>query len=127
MITGIDHVGICSIDTDKLQEWYVNVLGFKVISVNESKTPKTYFIGDDRGSMIEIYSANEMSAVDNNKIAGIRHIALLTSDFDQDYDRIKDQVEIIGEPNQSATGNKTVFFRDPDGNILHLIYRRNTL
>lgn len=124
MIKGIDHVGICTKDTDMLANWYSKVLGFKVFSVNQAKNPKTYFLSHQDGSMVEIYSADTSSENTNNKVRGLRHIALVTDAFEQDYQNLKENnVEFIGEPNQGPTGNKTVFFRDPEGNILHLMQR----
>ena len=60
---------------------------------------------------------------------GIRHFALsVTADeFDPMVEKIKAAgAETLTEPTEK-NGIKTYFFRDPDGNIFHLIYRPNPL
>jgi catechol 2,3-dioxygenase-like lactoylglutathione lyase family enzyme len=61
------------------------------------------------------------------KDAGMRHIAIAVDDFDEAYLRLKSAgVHFVTEPYE-ASGNTVAFFKDPDGNFLHLIYRTTQL
>lgn len=127
MIKGIEHIGICAKDTETLKNWYVNLLGFKVVYEN-NKNPKTYFLHVQDGSMIEIYPAQEGTGSCNNKVQGIRHIALIPDDFDKACETLKKNgVEILEDAKVSSSGVKTIFFKDPEDNILHFIDRANPL
>ena len=127
MIKGIEHIGICAKDTDSLKDWYVKLFGFKVVYEN-NKTPKTYILYVNDGSMIEIYPASEDSEICSNKVKGIRHIALIAENFEEMCKTLKDNcVDIIDEAKVSASGVKTIFFRDLEDNVLHLIDRPNPL
>ena len=58
---------------------------------------------------------------------GIRHIALIVDDFDTAYTRLQSRgVAFLTEP-RKFDGNSVVFFRDCDGNILHLLHRQTPL
>lgn len=127
MIKGIEHFGICAMNTDALKDWYVKLFGFKVVYEN-NKSPKTYFLAVNDGSMIEIYPANESSGSYNNKVQGHRHIALIPENFDEVCKALdENNVEIIEKAAVSATGVKTIFFKDIEGNVLHLIDRPTPL
>lgn len=119
MIKAIEHIGICAEDTEILAYWYVNVLGFKIIKINTTKVPNTFFVGVEN-CQIEIFSSDEVSSPLGKKVQGLRHIALVPENFEECVQGLKDKgVEIIDDAKTSATA-KTLFFRDPEGNILHL-------
>lgn len=127
MIKGIEHIGICAVNTDALKEWYVKLFGFKVVYEN-NKSPKTYFLLVNDGSMIEIYPADKNLESGNNKVQGIRHIALIPESFEDVCKMLEaNSVEIIEEAKASPAGIKTIFFKDIEGNILHLIDRPEPL
>ena len=42
------------------------------------------------------------------------------ADVDTEYARLKDQYEVVHEPKMMPWGNKTVQFRDPEGNLVSL-------
>ena len=58
---------------------------------------------------------------------GLRHIAISVADFDGAHEQLKTQgVTFAGEPYETQ-GNRLLFFRDADGNLIHLIQRSNPL
>jgi glyoxylase I family protein len=119
MITGIEHTAIASYDIAALAQFYTDVLGF-VINYH---SPNAIFVKSPNGVMLELIHATEDRGPQTMKTQGIRHIALAVSDFDAAYQRLKDHnVTFLAEP-QESKGNKVVFFADPDGNYLHLLYR----
>jgi glyoxylase I family protein len=125
MIKGLEHTAIVSPDADRLAEWYVKWLDFVV----ESKSAKsgTYFLRGQNGSRIEVILTAGGAQAPEVKDAGLRHLALITDSFDEDCARVRASgAAIVSEP-EIKSGNRVVFFRDPDGNILHLIQREKPL
>ena len=119
MITGIEHTAICSPAPKALAEWYVSTLGF-VINYESSST---VFVKAQNGYMIEITTAQGDRAAAGMKQPGIRHFAVSVTDFDSVYNDLKSQnVSFVGEPTDKK-GVRSVFFTDPEGNLLHLIHR----
>lgn len=74
--------------------------------------------------LFELKRATRENDESGEAVSGLRHVALTVDNFEETMDRLKRyQVDIIMEPTVSATGGKTCFFRDPEGNIFQLIYR----
>ena len=127
MITGIEHIAVCSKDTKALTDWYVKMFGFKVVYDNGKGT---YFVAAEDGSMIEVMSADTDGPTPTPNLEGIRHFALSV-----EYDKFDDMVAalkaegtpVVTEATTSSKGVKTFFFRDIDGNIFHLIARLSPL
>jgi len=125
MVTGIEHTAIASSDPERLARWYVDHLGF-VINYKSSNS-KTHFVKAPDGSMIEIIESSGPGQAAGMKDPGIRHMALTVADFAKGCQRLKELgVEFLAEP-ATVGGNSTVFFRDCDGNILHLLHRERPL
>jgi catechol 2,3-dioxygenase-like lactoylglutathione lyase family enzyme len=123
MFLGLEHTAIASPDPRRLAEWYVAHLGFRI----NFEYDGNYFVRAADGSMLEIIPAEGASAPPKPKDAGIRHFAIAVDEFDAGYDQLKRAgVTFLGEPFENQ-GNRLVFFTDADGNILHLIRRRNPL
>jgi len=126
-IVGIEHFSIAAKDTVSLSDWYVRVLGFQVVYKN-AKTPPTFFLKPAAGSMIEMIPASEKPAVRReNNDPGLTHVALSAPDFDAAVAHLQaNGVTFEGEV--KASGDvKAYFFRDPEGNLLHLICRPKPL
>ncbi len=126
MVTGIEHTAIASPDPHKLAAWYVEHLDF-VINYQSARS-KTVFIKAADGSMIEIIEAAPAThPAEGMKAAGLRHLALAVADFDGTHGKlIGNGIHFLTEV-QKVEGNTTVFFQDPDGNILHLLHRETPL
>lgn len=123
---GIEHIGIFSNDTEALKNWYMELFGWKQVYANEET--KTFFLKADDGVMIEFCKDVEDGGVLGEKVTGIRHIAISVDNFDEAVLKVKESgAEIISDASMSAKGVGVMFFRDPDGNVLHLISRKNPL
>src|SRR5512140_2003971 len=122
MVKGIEHVAIASADPAKLAHWYVDHLHFTINYKSENST--THFVKATDGSMIEIIESKDaLSGVPGMREPGLRHLAITVTEFDAEYQRLKDLgVPFLSEP-QTVSGNTTAFFSDRDGNILHLLHR----
>lgn len=123
MITGIEHTAIASYDIAALARFYTDVLGFVI----NYQSANAIFVKAPNGAMLELIHAAEERGAQTMKTQGIRHLAIAVSDFEAAYERLKShKVTFLTEP-QESKGNKVVFFEDPDGNYLHLLFRANPL
>lgn len=127
MFQGIEHTAISSPDPQKLAQWYVDHLEFRINYTYAGN----YFVRAANGSMLEIIPAATPLAAPqtpaNNKDGGIRHLAISNDDFDKAYASLQAKnVVFVGEPFETQ-GNRLVFFNDLDGNLLHLIQRATEL
>jgi glyoxylase I family protein len=123
MVRGIEHVAIASPDPAALAQWYVEHLNFVI----NYQSPRTVFVKAPDGSMIEITTSEGERIEQSLKQPGLRHLALTVDDFESTYDALKSKgVRFLDEPSDKK-GVKTVFFTDPEGNVLHLIQRETPL
>ncbi len=121
MKIGIEHIGIFSNNTDTLKDWYIKMFDWKVVYDNGKGT---YFLKADDGSMIEFVKTDIDGGKHDMKATGIRHIAISVDNFDELVKKLTDSgVKILTEAAVNAKGIGTMFFEDPDGNVLHLINR----
>ena len=132
IFTGVEHVAIFSPDTKRLADWYVRHLDMTVIQENGNGI---YFVLMADGSIIEFVPTPGGQAAKEKvqpKESGIHHLAFKVDheDFGRAVQRLINEVgvETVGEtPKQFPEGLATFHFRDPDGNIAHLIARNNRL
>lgn len=125
MVKGIEHIAIYAKDTKALSDWYVSLFDGEIVYDNGKGT---YFVAFADKSMIEFCKSADENIPTGLEIAGIRHIALTSTDFEKDVERVKSKgAEILKEAVVSDKGIGTFFFRDPEGNILHLISRPKPL
>ena len=126
MVTGIEHTAIATPDPMKLARWYVNHLGF-VINWQPPNS-STVFVKAPDGSMLEfIESPDILAAVPAMREPGLRHLAILVSDFEAMHRRLESAgVKFLTAP-ERTNGNSLAFFTDCDGNILHLLHRETPL
>ena len=121
----IDHVTLMVSDLQRSVEFYTSKLGFEV----RGETPpergvKTVFL-QCRDANFDLYGMVEgKPSIPEHKEheVGLIHIALKVEDVDKTYDElVKRGVEFHIKPfYQPRSGRKIAFFKDPDGNILHI-------
>ncbi len=125
MKIGIEHVAIYAKDTKALSDWYKDMFDGEVVYDNGKGT---YFIAFSDKSMIEFCSAESENVPTELTTPGIRHIAMSVDEFDALAKKVVDSgAPILKEANVNAKGIGTIFFRDPEGNIVHLISRPEPL
>jgi len=129
MITGIEHTAVFSNDATRLTDWYAANLGFAKVYDNGKGT---YFVKSSDGSMFEIIQTEDRTEIPRDHTAkGLRHVALKVGGVEELKKKadelIAAGVEVISGPDVSPKGIAAFFFRDPDGNVLHLIYRPEAL
>jgi len=125
MVTGIEHLAVFSSDTAKLKDWYIKMFDFEQVYDNQKGT---YFLKAQNGFMIEFIMSDKGEIPQEHTLKGLRHIAIGVDDFEGMTAKLKAEgVDVVTEPAMSDKGIGTFFFRDPDGNVLHLIYRPTPL
>ncbi len=121
MLIGIDHTAIASQHPFQLAQWYERSLEFRIAAENEGK----YFLQAANGTLLEIIPGEGAIAPPRLNDAGVRHVALLVEDLAESCaDLQKRGIEFItGILKVESLRLQLIFFRDLDGNLLHLIHR----
>jgi len=91
--------------------------------VNEKTRDGDAYVSLESGNaIIDLYGNGILSHQRQEKEVGVVHIALKTKNFDETYEElIKRGVNFhIKAFFQPKSGRKIAFFKDPDGNILHI-------
>lgn len=113
----IHHVAIICSDYEKSKNFYVNILGLKIIREVYRKERDSYkldlAIGD---SQIELFSfPNSPNRPSYPEACGLRHLALEVNDITASVNELTNN-SIAVEPIRidEFTGKKFTFFSDPD-------------
>jgi glyoxylase I family protein len=123
MYKGIEHTAIASLDPEALASWYEKNLGFPICH----RYAGNVFVKAPDGTMLEIIPSEGGPPLEAGyKTPGIRHLAFSVDVFATAVEdlRIKG-IEI--ENFVEAEGNQLAFFRDPEGNICHIIHRAQSI
>ena len=122
----IEHIGLPARDPAALKNWYVNALGAKVVFDNTGVVASpAFFLKLSGGVMIEIYEGDlSLRETSDNNLNGWRHIALrVDSIAAAKADLEKRGVKFSEEIKPAGGGGRVLFFRDVEGNLLHLVER----
>jgi catechol 2,3-dioxygenase-like lactoylglutathione lyase family enzyme len=144
MILSQVHTGICVSDLERSITFYRDVMGFKLIKVEEPKATRARKLGVPgaviqiavfeygQGGQVELIQYLEPSAPNTyggtvNSLGQV-HISFKVDDIEQEIERMSELgVEFVGgndcEVNADGPlkGWKWVYFKDPDGTNLELI------
>lgn len=127
MILGIEHIGLMARDPKKLSQWYQKVLNFKIIYKTKNY-PFTFFLGGKEGSILEILPFKKGTIFPSEKEKESKHIALQVSNFEETISILERKgINYIDKTIYLFAGGKAIFFKDPEGNLLQLIYRPKSL
>lgn len=127
MFLGFEHSAIAAADSDGLTRWYCETFGLAVIYDNKQR-PGVYLLQAPDGSILEILPAEKGEPSDYpSRQIGLRHLALSVSDFAQAGEYLAQRGVSFFDLRELNDGAKLAFFRDPEGNLLHLIWRPKAL
>lgn len=120
----MEHIGLAARDPGVLRDWYVDFLGATVV-FDTGQVPPAFFLKLPGGAIIEIYKADSSaSETSNNKLAGWRHLALRVDALEKARDQLASRgVAFENEIKPAGGGGRILFFRDVEGNLLHLVER----
>jgi catechol 2,3-dioxygenase-like lactoylglutathione lyase family enzyme len=148
MITGLAHTAVCVPDMDEAVRWYVDVLGFTVLSppyrmegdaierdmgelVPSPVVITAAIVGTDDGDrVIELveYPNLTVTPADDVSIthAGITHVGLVCDDIDATRTTLEQRgVEFLTTGTARIAGLRTTWFRDPWGTVFILMEKRD--
>ncbi|MBI1358181.1 MAG: hypothetical protein GC160_27930 [Acidobacteria bacterium] len=118
MYKGIEHTAIASPDPEALGNWYEKVLEFPVVH----RYSGNVFVRAADGTMLELIPSAGDALDAGLRTPGLRHLAVSVDDYEAAIEDLESKGVEIFDHVQAGT-NRLAFFRDPDGNILHLIHR----
>ena len=108
MFKGLEHTAIASPHPEKLAQWYVDHLEFRINYTYAGN----YFVRAENHSLIEIIPSEGERAAQKMKDPGIRHMAIVVDDFDAGLANLKAKnVEFLGRAVHHAGQPAGVFFR----------------
>jgi len=123
MILGFEHLAIAALDSKALADWYVKVFGLRIVYDN-GKQPPTFLLKAPDGMVIEILPATNGTRTDCNlTAAGFRHLAVTVDDYDAAEAHLREHGITDFIERRETEKSRLLFFRDPEGNILHLMWR----
>jgi glyoxylase I family protein len=124
MDLSLEHIGLAARDTAALRAWYLRVLGAREAFCNR-ETPPAFLLVLPGGSLLEIYPADaSIPSAPDNKLAGWRHLALAVDSIESARGELLSRGVQFEDPVKPAGGGgRVLFFRDPEGNLLHLVER----
>jgi glyoxylase I family protein len=118
MIIGLEHTAIACSDPKSLSSWYLKHLGFRPLL----DTGETIYIQSANGVVLEFVFADTHPPAPLIRDAGLRHLAFTTDDLNSSRDELENAgIEFVEE--HLLPGMRLLFFRDPEGNFLHLVQR----
>lgn len=125
----VEHLGLPARNPLALKDWYVAVLDAKLIFDN-GETPPAYFVSLPGGLMLEIYQGTaSLKETGDNSLNGWRHLALRVGSIEKARAALaKKGVKFPDPVKPAGGGGRVLFFRDAEGNLLHLVERpRNSI
>jgi glyoxylase I family protein len=124
MIFSVEHIGLPARNARALADWYASALGAALITPNGGEPP--FFVRPPGSTaMFEIYSAaSHNAAVEDNALAGWRHMALRVESIELARKELESRGVVFTDPiKPAAGGGRVLFFKDIEGNLLHLVDR----
>lgn len=114
-------IRIITADVKKLVSFYTHVTNAAVIQITEDfaelqTSSATLAIGSTR--TLQFFGEDDVAKAAQNRTAIIEFI---TNDVDADYTRLSDflAMYVVQKPTLMPWGNKSLLFRDPDGNLVN--------
>ena len=119
-LTGFDHIVLCVADVDRTIAFYENVLGMQARQERPGKW--SLHFGTNKISLQDARTAPDVA---RETVPGSGNFCVLT---DEPVERVADTlrglgIEIVAGPDEreGATGKiRSVYFRDPDGNLVEV-------
>lgn len=123
-ISRIHHIAIICSNYEKSKDFYVNVLGFKIIKETYRKDRESYKLDLAVGGycQIELFSFSQSPKRPSYPEAcGLRHLAFEVDNIEQTIKELAEK-SIVAQPVRidEITGKKFTFFSDPDNLPLEL-------
>ncbi len=123
-ITAIHHIAILTDDYEKSKAFYIDVLGFTVITETYREERKSYKLDLAVNGLyqVELFSFPEYKERPSFPEAkGLRHLAFDVENIAESVaELIEKKVDVQGIRTDELTGKRFCFFYDPNGQPLEL-------
>lgn len=123
----VDHIGIWTIDIEKVKEFYVRYFGCSVNEkyVNPTKQFESYFLSFENGVRIEIMKRSGKMESRSDHSAGLAHISIAVGSREE-VDNLtarmeKEGVIIESKPRLTGDGYYESSVLDPENNRIEII------
>ena len=120
MFSNVHHVAIIGTDYQRTREFYVDKLGFKVISEHIRIEKNDIILNVQQGNLVlEIFIKEDAPArpkIPNPEYTGLRHLAFRVDNVEEILEKF-DELDIVHESLRydDFDNKKMAFFFDPDG------------
>jgi glyoxylase I family protein len=122
MMARMEHFALFADDAAVLKDFYVQVMGLRVVLDNGTGKPPGYFLVDDHGMALEIIGRPE--GVEAGDTRYLCHIAFTVEDVAIEQRRLEGLgLTFETETAVNTPAMKTAFFRDPAGNRCQIVWR----
>ena len=124
----LEHVAINVPDAQAAAKWYAENLGLRIM-LSSDQTPYMTFVGDEDGSMIELYTRTDVAPPDYAAINPFNlHLAFAEEDIETRRDAlVAAGATVVGDITTTPEGNRLLFLRDPWNVPLQLVKRKEPL
>jgi catechol 2,3-dioxygenase-like lactoylglutathione lyase family enzyme len=106
-------------DIQRLVQFYERVTGLAARWSTEDFaeiTTSSFTLALASQRTMALFGAGAAHAADNHSVI----IEFLVEDVDQEYEKLKEVInEFVLEPKTQPWGNRSLLFRDPDGNLIN--------
>jgi glyoxylase I family protein len=124
----LEHIAINVPNVLEQVQWWREHLGLRIVAAGDV-APYMNFVTDDNGSMVELYSQEDVAPLD---YAGINpfnlHFAFSVDDMEGERERlIRAGATPEGEINNTPAGDKLCFLRDPWQVTVQLVQRKTPM
>ncbi len=122
----MEHFAVFARDAKAIKDFYVDVMGLRVVLDNGAGTPPGYFLADDSGMALEVIGRPaDVTAGDTRYMC---HVAFIVESVEAERKRLESLGFVFETESVVDTPTmKTAFFRDPDGNRLQIVWRARPL
>lgn len=120
----VEHIGLPARNAAALRDWYVAFLGAHCIAPT-GDTPPFFIRPPGANTLFEIYNSTGANPVtEDNGLAGWRHLALRVDSLETARVELETRgVKFLDPIKPAAGGGRVLFFKDGEGNLLHLVDR----
>jgi catechol 2,3-dioxygenase-like lactoylglutathione lyase family enzyme len=123
MTARLTHACIITTDIERLTEFYTVVLGMPpqtdradYVEFATAGGALSFYLQ----SRIEPYAPGATTPRSNRSVM----IEFEVADVDAEFERLRDfQIDWVKEPSTQPWGNRSIYLRDPDGNLVNLYTR----
>jgi glyoxylase I family protein len=122
-IKGVEHVAIATTNPQNLAGWYIRCLNFEPLL----DTGTTVYIKTPNSFVLEFVKAESIPPKPLIRDAGLRHIAFAVDNLESAHAQLTSLGVQFEDSPVLLPGMRLFFFRDPEGNYMHLVERETPL